>query len=91
MKGIYAIRDTLAQALVGGLFLHSHSASAVRFFSDVASDAQTLVSRHIDDHELVFLGTLDEETGAIVSDAPAVVITGAAWKASQSSELELTK
>jgi len=80
---IYAIRDVVADALVGGLHLHAHEAAAVRFFSDVASDPQTLVARHIADHELVFLGGIQTDTGLIDSVVPHVVITGQAWAAAR--------
>lgn len=84
MKQIYALRDTLAGSIVGGLFLHPHDAPAIRFFGDVASDQQTMIARHINEHELIMLGTLDEETGDIAPEVPVrLVITGAAWKAAQ--------
>lgn len=88
MKNIYAIRDNLAATIVGGLFLHAHHAPAVRFFSDVASDPNTNVARHIEDHDMVCLGTLDEETCELVSTPLAVVITGTAWKAAQQTPTE---
>ena len=53
------------------------------FFGDVAGDPQTMVARHINDHELICCGVLNEETGVIVDDTAKLVITGAAWKAAQ--------
>lgn len=84
-QAIFAIRDSLASTIVGGVYLFPHPAAAVRFFGDVASDAQTSVARHISDHELIQLGTLDLTTGEIIpiSGGVQVVITGASWKAAQ--------
>lgn len=85
-QGIYAIVDHTANSVVGGLFLHSHEASAVRFFSDVASDQQTLVGRHVADHSLVCLGHIDMETGLITATIPHTVITGQSWAAARITE-----
>jgi hypothetical protein len=89
IKGIYAIRDVTAQSVVGGLHLFVAPAAAIRFFGDIASDPQTMVSRHILDHELICCGALDEETGAISQTGPDVVISGAAWKAAQTPTEEI--
>lgn len=85
-KGIYAIRDSKAETIIGGVHLFAHQAAAVRFFGDIASDSQTMVARHINDHELLYLGQIAEETGVIVSVVPELVISGAAWKAAQNPE-----
>lgn len=82
-KQIYAIRDNTARMIIGGLHLFAHEAAAVRFFGDVAGDPQTMVARHINDHELICCGVLNEETGVIEDDTAKLVITGAAWKAAQ--------
>lgn len=81
-KTIYAIMDTKAETIIGGLHLFAHEAAAIRFFGDIASDAQTMVARHIGDHELIQVGYCDEATGQVEASL-AVVITGAAWKAAQ--------
>ncbi|WNK13916.1 MAG: nonstructural protein [Microvirus sp.] len=92
MNRIYAIRDTLAQALVGGLHLFKHDAAAVRFFTDVISDAQTMLHRHPNDHELICLGEVCDSGKDMSVDGfvggPVVVITGSAWVASQTPKLE---
>lgn len=61
--GIYAIRDTAADSIIGGLHMFKHDAVAVRFFMDIASDHQTMVARHLADHEIVKVGDI-EESGA---------------------------
>lgn len=90
-KGLYAIRDTVAQSLTGNVhsvFVFGHDAAAIRFFSDAASDMQG-IGRHAADYELIRLGTLDEDTGYIevpdvpLNPFPQVVLTGAQLRASQ--------
>lgn len=83
-SNIYAIRDTKAETILGGLHIFKHQAVAIRFFGDLAADPQTNVCRHIADHELVVLGSFDEDSTLIVGFvAPHVIITGTAWKAAQ--------
>lgn len=84
-KNVYCILDNKACAVVGGLHLFAHPAAAVRFFSDIASAPDTMVNRHPGDHDLLFIGALDEETGVLTSQDPEVVLTGAAWKAAKDS------
>jgi len=84
IRTVYAIRDVLAESLLGGLHLFITDAQAIRFFGDIAGDNQTAIARHPSDHELIKLGELDESTGTIVAFvSPHVVITGSQWLAAQ--------
>lgn len=84
IRTLYAIQDTLAESLLGGLHLFITDAQAIRFFGDLCSDKQTSIARHPNDHQLVKLGELDERTGIITAFvAPFTVITGAQWVAAQ--------
>lgn len=83
---IYAIVDTLAESIIGGLHTFKHDAAAVRFFSDVASQPDTIIAKHLNDHQLVCLGTLDESTATIVNTETRVVLTGSAWFLSRAEE-----
>lgn len=80
--GIYAIYDTVASQITGGLYFYKHEAAAVRFFSDVATMDKSQVSQHTADYELVRLGYITEDNKTIVADY-AVVLTGAKWLAAQ--------
>lgn len=83
-KGIYIIRDTLADQVIGQLLMFPHDAAAVRFFGDICSDDKTSVARHVTDHELWCIGHIDEDQARITPTEGAVrVITGAAWAAAQ--------
>lgn len=81
MKKLYAIRDVLAQA-IGPVVTMAADAPAVRMFADVASDPQSQVCKHVNDFELVCLGDISD-MGEIDASGVRVVVTGAAWKASQ--------
>jgi hypothetical protein len=55
---IYGIIDKLAHDVTGTLVTFKTDAQAVRFFRDVALDKNTMVSRHIEDYEIVCYGQL---------------------------------
>lgn len=87
--GIYAVRDTVAQDIIGGLHLHRHDAAAVRMFIDAATDKGTRIAQHPQDYELICLGYTDE-TGQLYDspDAPddtigppSTILTGKQWLA----------
>nr|QXN72830.1 MAG: hypothetical protein [Microvirus sp.] len=78
---LYAVRDTVAQLLVGGIQLHRHEAAAIRTFGDIATMKGSVVQMHPTDFELVRLGHLDDDN-QLVPDF-AVIMTGAAWLATQ--------
>lgn len=88
-RGIYAIRDTFADSINGGVFVHATDAVAVRFFGDIASQkpGSNIVADHPTDHELIRVGYI-EESGRVTEPqeedwTPVVVLTGAQWKAAQ--------
>lgn len=83
IQRLYVIRDKVAGAAVGGVMGFPHDAVAVRSFSDIASDPQTTLARHIADHELICVGVLDTERCEVVQCLRDVVITGEAWAAAQ--------
>lgn len=80
---IFAILDTVANALIGGLLLHKHEAAAVRFYSDVATMKDSQIARHPQDFNLLQLGYLDDEH-QLVPDY-RVVLTGENWLAANAS------
>lgn len=82
---VYAIRDLVANALVGGLHLFAHDAPAVRFFGDIASDPQTMIARHPADYDLICIGQYNEDTYSLTPERVEIVITGAAYHAAHSA------
>lgn len=96
MKLLYGIRDRLAMAMTGGhVHVFAHDTVAIRFFHDVCSAPDTIISRHIDDFELVCVASFDddgtvgpEESDMQLGIRPRVVMTGTAWKALQAEALK---
>lgn len=85
--GIYAIMDTIAQQITGGLYLHKHEAAAVRFFADVAQMPDSLVGKHPQDFDLVRLGYLSLEND--IKPDNTVILRGSIWAASQERQLKI--
>jgi hypothetical protein len=81
MKKLYAIFDRAAEA-IGPVMVFAHDAAAIRSFGDVASDPQSLISRHPADFELLHIGEVTDR-GVVDTDGPRVVITGEQWKMAQ--------
>lgn len=81
---LYAIVDTLAKDLVGGISAvtaHKHEATAMRFFSDMATAQGSAIPAHADDFEFVRLGYLTVHTDGTISiePDPRIAITGRQW------------
>lgn len=78
--GIYAIFDTKAQAIIGGLHIHKHEAAAIRFFGDVAAAEQTMINKHPQDYDLIRLGWISEHNVIVAEAEQTTIITGATMK-----------
>lgn len=77
---LYQIRDLVGQTVVGPIITVKHQGAAVRHFTDLLKDKNTIIASHPDDYELVCLGYQNEETGAIDPiDKPTAVLTGTQW------------
>lgn len=81
LQNLYAIRDRLAESIVGPVNVMVHDAQAVRMFRDVMSAGNNMISSHPQDHDLLRIGILDMTTGDITPEN-VVVITGASLAAS---------
>lgn len=81
-RSIVAIIDNVTGDLAGPISLQAHDAAAVRLFGDVASMKDTMVGRHIEDHDLVSIGILNGETLEIVPER-RIIISGKQWLAAQ--------
>lgn len=83
MKTVYAIRDRIANELVGVsmylLFAFRTDQQAVRYFADCITDPKSILNKHPADYELVAVAELhDSAAGEIVlaDGRHRVVITG---------------
>lgn len=81
---LYAIFDRVTQEIVGVIQHHRHEATAIRFFADVCSMPDSIVARHLTDHELVQLGHIDEQLQ--ITPEYKVLLTGQQWAAANKQE-----
>lgn len=70
---IYSIRDIKANAYHRPFFVPNR-AVAIRAVTDIAQDTQTDIGKHPEDYQLFYLGTYDDNTGALSSTAPEHVL-----------------
>lgn len=80
MKTVYAIRDRIANDLVGyyPLVVFRTDQQAIRYFADSIVQEKSALGAHPNDYELINIADIDD-TGNITSDhGPSIVITGTA-------------
>lgn len=85
MKRVYGVIDTLSDMLIGPLVLLPHDAPAVRLFTDLLNERETVVAKHPKDHALVCFGYLTE-ANQLVGIEREVVLSGETWLATQTVE-----
>lgn len=83
MQTVYAIYDTKAEAIIGGLHLFRNDTAAIRFFSDLANADKTIINTHTEDFDLQALGDLTEDNILESYAKPKLVLSGAKWLAAQ--------
>lgn len=80
MKSIYAIRDRVAQELIGLrmylLMCFRTDEEAARYFADAINDTTSILNKHPADYELLRLGSIDDQGTIAISAQPQVIITG---------------
>lgn len=74
---IYAIIDNKTDEIIGGLHIHKHHASAVRYFNDILSYKGSMPNMHPTDFDLWQLGTISE-LNELYHDKE-LVQSGSAW------------
>ncbi|WNK13052.1 MAG: nonstructural protein [Microvirus sp.] len=79
IKNIYAVRDTVAATLIGGLIMESTDAPAIRAFYDALRTPGNLLSEHPADFVMVQLGNINLETGDLREQNVIVIATGNGW------------
>lgn len=96
---LVAIIDNMAKDLAtpNHLFIHRHTATAVRMFMDTATDPKSPLHAHLADYDLVQLGLLRESDDGTLAVEPAyeIILKGSAVKAQAEAaadpQLSLTK
>lgn len=91
MRYIYAIRDRIANDLVGmhmyTLMLFRTDQQAARYFADAVNDQTSILNKHPGDYDLIKLGYLTEDGYIKTQDVHDIVITGDALVAVQEPKL----
>lgn len=79
---IVAIIDNKANDIVPQtmVWIHKHSATAVRMYIDAVSDTRGQMFHHLEDYDLVQLGELDDNN--LINPSYEIIMTGKAYKAS---------
>lgn len=91
---IYAIRDRIADELVGMhmyllMCFRTHE-QAARYFADAINDTTSILNKHPADYELIQVGELDRDTGNIRQLTPIqLIVTGDTVLALQKDTTEL--
>lgn len=80
---LYQLYDLTAQAVAGPIVSEKKDAPAIRAFTTVLEDKNTMPGRYPEQFELRLIGTQDEETSQINALVPQTIATGAAWKEAQ--------
>lgn len=95
MKTIYAIRDRIADDIVGlqmySLFTFKTDQQAVRYFADTLFDEKSILAKHPQDYELIACGVLHDD-GKITTNIdywPKIITTGEALLAMQQPKLQV--
>ncbi|WNK12584.1 MAG: nonstructural protein [Microvirus sp.] len=79
IKNLYAVRDTVANNIVGGIIMEALDAPAIRAFYDALRAPGNLLSEHPADFVLVQLGNIDTATGDLREQPVITIATGNGW------------
>ena len=80
MKNIFAIRDRIADELVGlrmyTLMCFRTNEEAARYFADAVNDTTSILHKHPGDYELVRLGEVNDHGYIRPLQDPQLIVTG---------------
>lgn len=86
MKKLYAIRDRLANELVGlrmyTVMCFRTNEEATRYFADAINDPTSILNKHPADYELLHLGLINDNgylggvDGVPTKQDPVIIVTG---------------
>lgn len=63
---LYSIKDT--KMGFNQVLIMPNNASAIRTFGDIARNKEHPIAKHPEDYQLFKIGTMDEDTGELVSE-----------------------
>lgn len=74
--GLYQIRDNKAEMVAGPIMAAKAEAVAVREFTKIIRNTDTMPGQHPEDYDLMKIGDQDEETGQVSAQLPTVILNG---------------
>lgn len=74
---LYMVYDTVAQKTTGGIIQCGNDEVARRSFHDALTDTNSPFLKHAPDYDLIYIGTLRENDGAILMAEADVIARGA--------------
>src|SRR5690348_14745927 len=77
---LYQMFDTRAMQPLGPIFGVRAEGAAIRNFTDVLAQPDTLPGQHPEDFVLLHLGTQNDETGALTPAEPRPAFHGRTWQ-----------
>lgn len=83
-RKIIAFIDNVTNDVAGPLQLHYHAAAAIRLFGEVARMEGSQIGKHINDHDVVLLGTINDKWE--ITPAYEILLTGEQWANAQQKE-----
>lgn len=87
MKLLCVIRDRLAES-IGPVMAFPAVPAAIRSFSDLALDPQTMIYRHPEDFDILKLAEIDERSGQLtICEPPELLLSGVQWAAAQKPQV----
>lgn len=77
IQRLYVVYDKMTQCVAGPVITVRHQAEAIRAFTSLIMDKQTVPGNYPTDYVLMQVGTLDDAHPSISGAEYVVVITGA--------------
>lgn len=85
-RGLYVIRDKVANAFIGTVLAERHPGVACRTFSQLCADKTTVIHQYPKDFELCCVGWIHEDGQVVANNGVEVIMSGESWLALQTSE-----
>lgn len=85
-KLLCGVRDVPAKSMIGIPMLFAHAAVATRWFGDMLSNPESVMSKHQADYELVQYGEYDEAADAFEGIEPVTLFSGREWLEAQEAK-----
>lgn len=77
---LYQVYDLCAEAHIGPIILERAHGPALRTFTTVLQDKNTMIGQYPQHYDLIWLGDIEDTTGVITPlTHPQIMLAGAQW------------